>query len=132
MSVTAEVSATAVTSSSATTFGSAALALSPCFAGRFVSSTSSFMPSVRPWDASALEIGDAFGDVLHLEHSAQTGIVGASDQRGVFSRWVGAAPGAGMAAMAGSGAASIACSAVADETAGVVAGAASGLAALAI
>src|SRR5580704_11396669 len=48
MSVTAEVSATAVTSSSATTPGSLALALTPCFAGKFVSSTSSFMPSVKP------------------------------------------------------------------------------------
>src|SRR5579863_8452105 len=49
MSVTADISATAVTSSSAITRGSVALALSPCFAGRFVSTISSFMPSARPW-----------------------------------------------------------------------------------
>src|SRR5579863_40702 len=49
MSVTADISATAVTSSSATTRGSLALALSPCFAGKFVSTISNFMPSASPW-----------------------------------------------------------------------------------
>src|SRR5579872_1226642 len=48
MSVTADISATAVTSSSATTRGSPAFALSPCFAGKFVSTISNFMPSERP------------------------------------------------------------------------------------
>src|SRR5271166_4616800 len=48
MSVTVELSATAVTSSSATTRGSLAPALSPWRAGRLLSSTSSFMPSANP------------------------------------------------------------------------------------